>query len=139
MIILDTNVVSEPSQLRPAKAVLDWLAAQDPAELFTTAATEAEIHYGLSLLDPGKKRNALAHAAGQFFENQLSNRVLPFDRAAAQEFGKIAALRKKAGLQIKVFDAQIAAIARVHGASVATRDLSDFKHTGVKIINPWTA
>jgi predicted nucleic acid-binding protein len=139
MIILDTNVVSEPSQRRPSPEVLRWFAAQDPAELFTTAATEAEAYYGLTLLPAGQKRAALGETLKQVFEVQFQDRVLPFDRLAAREFGIVAATRKRAGLIVKVFDSQIAAIARVHGAAVATRDAGDFEHSGIQIINPWTA
>jgi predicted nucleic acid-binding protein len=139
MIILDTNVVSEPSQPRPSPLVMNWLAAQDAMQLFTTAPTEAELHYGIALLPGGKRREQLDMAIRRFLEFDLKDRVLPFDRAAAKEFGDITAALKRAGRRIKVFDSQIAAIARVHGAAVATRDVDDFEYTGIKIINPWTA
>jgi predicted nucleic acid-binding protein len=139
MIILDTNVVSEPSKPRPSASVLKWLAAQNPEEIFTTTATEAEIFYGFALLATGKKRTDLERAARAFFEREVGGRVLAFDRAAAQEFGVIAAARKKAGRPIKVFDTQIAAIALAQGAVVATRDVADFEFSGVTIVNPWTA
>jgi predicted nucleic acid-binding protein len=139
MIILDTNVVSEPTQQRPSRVVMDWLSAQDATQLFTTTATEAELHYGFALMPEGRRREMLSAAVQQFLETELKGRVLPFDRAAAREFGLITAARKKAGRQIKVFDSQIAAIARVRGASIATRDVGDFEYTGIKIINPWTA
>jgi len=139
MIILDTNVVSEPSQPRPSPLVMNWLAAQDAMQLFTTAPTEAELHYGVALLPGGKRREQLDMAIRRFLEFDLKDRVLPFDRAAAKEFGEITAARKKAGRPIKVFDSQIAAIARVHGAAVATRDVDDFEYIGIKIINPWIA
>jgi predicted nucleic acid-binding protein len=139
MIILDTNVVSEPAQQRPSSLVMEWLAKQDASQLYTTAATEAELHYGFALMPGGRKREQLSAAVQQFLEYELKGRVLSFDRAAAREFGAITAARRKAGRAIKVFDSQIAAIARVHGASVATRDVDDFEYTGVKIINPWNA
>lgn len=139
MIVLDTNVISEPSQLRPSAAVMTWLAAQDASELFTTAATEAELYYGLALMPAGRRRDSLEAALVRFLTVELDQRVLPFDRAAAKEFGAITATRRRAGLIVKVFDSQIAAIAKVHGAAVATRDVGDFAHSGVKIINPWTA
>ena len=139
MIILDTNVVSEPFQPRPSPLVMNWLAAQDAMQLFTTTPTEAELHYGIALLPGGKRREQLDIAIRRFLEFDLKDRILSFDRAAAKEFGEITATRRKAGRPIKVFDSQIAAIARVHGAAVATRDIDDFEYTGVKIINPWMA
>ena len=137
MIILDTNIVSEPRQPRPSEAVVTWLAHQHVHNLFTTTVTEAEILYGVALLDSGKRRDGLADAARKIFEVDFLGRVLSFDSAAAREFGVIAGLRKKAGLAIKVFDTQIAAIARAHRAAVATRDTADFQHCGIEIINPW--
>jgi toxin FitB len=137
MIILDTNVVSEPSQPRPSPIVMKWFASQDASEFFTTTPTEAELHYGLALMPPSRKREELEKALQRFLVSELQGRVLPFDRAAAREFGAITAARRKARLQIKVFDSQIAAIARVHGAAVATRDVGDFSHSGIKIVDPW--
>jgi len=138
MIILDTNVVSETSQALPSPRVLNWLAAQDAGELYTTTATEAELQYGLALMPRGKRRDQLEAAYARFLDVSLKGRILPFDRVAAREFGLITAARRKAGRAIKVFDSQIAAIATVHGAAVATRDVGDFEHSGIRIINPWT-
>jgi len=63
--------------------------------------------------------------------------MLPFDAAAAAAFGKIAASRRKRGRPIDFMDAQIAAIALVYGATLATRDAADFAHCGVRVVNPW--
>ena len=138
MIILDTNVISEPARPRPSERVMRWLAQND-ADLYVTAISQAESHYGFALLDPGQKRTGLAAAARQIYEIDFAGRVLPFDSAAAREFALIAADRKKIGREIKVLDAQIAAIARAYGAPVATRDVADFAYTGITLINPWTA
>lgn len=138
MIILDTNVISEPARPKPSDRVMRWLEQHD-AELYVTSISQAESHYGFALLDPGRKRKILAEAARQIYEIDFAGRVLPFDGAAAREFALIAAERKKIGREIKILDAQIAAIARAHGAAIATRDVSDFARTGVTVINPWTA
>jgi predicted nucleic acid-binding protein len=138
MIVLDTNVISEPARRRPSERVMRWFAQHD-AELYVTAISQAESHYGFVLLDPGQKRTELADAVQRLYEVDFAGRVLSFDGAAAQEFALIAAERKKARREIKIFDAQIAAIARAHGAAVATRDFAGFIHTGVTVINPWTA
>lgn len=138
MIILDTNVVSEPGKPQPSERVLRWLA-RFSAELYVTAVTQAETHYGFLRLPAGKKRTALLEQARQIFAVDFAGRVLPFDGRAAEEFAAIAAERHKAGLEVKIFDSQIAAIARAHGAAVATRDTKDFVHTGVTLIDPWTA
>ena len=137
MIILDTNVLSELLTPTPSKIVIEWLAAQHPPSVFTTAVTEAEILYGLRLLPEGRRRRDLEAAISPIFDEDLSGRVLPFDRDAADLYATIATRRRSAGRPISQFDAQIAAIALSRGASVATRNVSDFEGAGVSIINPW--
>ncbi|MFK4260159.1 type II toxin-antitoxin system VapC family toxin [Agrobacterium tumefaciens] len=137
MIILDTNVLSELLTPTPSKIVIEWLAAQHPPSVFTTAVTEAEILYGLRLLPEGRRRRDLEAAISPIFAEDLSGRVLPFDRDAADLYAIIATRRRSAGRPISQFDAQIAAIALSRGASVATRNVSDFEGVGVSIINPW--
>jgi|SRR5215470_8763220 len=139
MIVLDTNVLSEAIRPVPARRVLDWLAAQPPNGLFTTTISEAEFLYGLALLPAGKRRTSLETAARQTFEEDFAQRVLPFDRAAAAAFAVIAAVRRKKGRPISEFDAQIAAIARIHGARVATRNVDDFRDCGIEVVDPWAA
>ena len=138
MIVLDTNVISEPTRPMPSELVLGWFERHS-AELYVTSISQAEIYFGFAILPAGKKRTALFEQARQIFSIDFAGRVLTFDSAAAENFADITTSRRKAGLDVKVFDAQIAAIARAHGAPVATRDVGDFTHTGIRIINPWTA
>ncbi len=138
MIILDTNVVSEPGKPQPSERVMRWFA-RNSSELYVTAVTQAEMHYGFLRLPAGRKKSALVEQARQIFTVDFAGRVLPFDGPAAEEFAAIAAGRRKAGLEVKIFDSQIAAIARAHGATIATRDTKDFVHTGVPLVDPWTA
>jgi predicted nucleic acid-binding protein len=139
MIVLDTNVLSEAIRPVPTRRVLDWLAAQPPRALFMTTISEAEFLYGLALLPTGKRRTSLEQAARRMFEEDFAQRVLPFDRAAAAAFASIAAVRRKRGRPIGDFDAQIAAIARIHGAAVATRNVDDFRDCGIEVVDPWAA
>lgn len=99
---------------------------------------EAEILYGLSLLPVGRRRTALVKAAQDVFD-RLSGRILSFDSAAAATFAEIASTRRRIGRPIGEADAQIAAIARVHKAAVATRDVRDFADCGIDVVSPWTA
>jgi len=138
MIVLDTNVLSEAIRPVPSRRVLDWLAAQQPSGLFTTAISEAELFYGLALLPAGKRSTSLEEAVRRMLEEDFAQRVLPFDRAAASAFAVIASGRRK-GRPISEFDAQIAAVARIHGAAVATRNADDFRDCGIGVIDPWTA
>ncbi|MBY3127470.1 type II toxin-antitoxin system VapC family toxin [Rhizobium laguerreae] len=137
MIVLGTNVISELLTPAPNVGVIEWLGAQHPLSVFTTAITEAEILYGLRLLPHGRRRSDLEAAVLPIFNEDMSGRVLPFDRDAADVYAIITD-RRKAGRPIRQFDAQIAAIAISRGASLATRNVSDFEGIGLQIINPWT-
>jgi toxin FitB len=105
--------------------------------LFTTTITQAEILYGIALLPTGKRQNELSKAAELMFSEDFTGRVLPFDRDAAVAFANIASQRRRNGTPISQADAQIAAICYTHGATIATRNFSDFEGCGISIINPW--
>jgi toxin FitB len=136
VIVLDTNVVSELMKPEPSPAVVEWMSDQIPDLLFTTAITVAEILYGVDLLPKGKRRDQLFHEAEATFATDFADRVLLFDERAARMFGTIAVARRVQGRPIGVLDAQIAAIVRVHGATLATRNTNDFEGCGVRLINP---
>jgi predicted nucleic acid-binding protein len=136
MTILDTNVVSELMRLRPQSAVLGWLATQSAEEIYLTAITVAQILLGIELLPVGKRRESIQAAADQTF-GVFAGRILAFDEGAAHTFSLISSSRRKKGRPMSEFDAQIAAIARVHGAALATRNIADFEGCGVRLMNPW--
>jgi predicted nucleic acid-binding protein len=137
MIILDTNVLSELMRAVPAPEVAGWVAKQPSAELFTTSITESEIFYGIELLTKGKRREGLLAAAEAMFAEDLEGRILGFESDAARSFSKIAAGRRARGKPISHADAQIAAIARVRRATLATRNIEDFEDCGVDVVDPW--
>lgn len=137
MIVLDTNVLSELMRPEPNARVVRWLEKQPTTRLFTTSITQAEILHGILVLPPGKRRQALEEAAGGMFEEDFAGRVLAFDSAAALAYATLARDRQRAGRPISQFDAQIAAIAAVHNASVATRNVADFEGCGIEVLDPW--
>ena len=139
MIILDTNVLSELMRPRAAASVTAWAASRSASSLYVTTITQAEILYGIELLPAGRRRNAIASAAASMFDVEFAGRVLPFGSEAASMYAGIAAHRKQAGVPISCFDAQIAAIARVTGATIATRNIRDFGNCGVDLVDPWAA
>jgi predicted nucleic acid-binding protein len=138
MIVLDTNVISEVLRPVPERSVLDWLANQPRASLFTTTVTRGEILYGIRLLSDGKRRRGLWDASKNIFDDDFAGQVLSFDSDAADMYAEIAASRRAAGKPISQFDAMIVAMARSRGASLATRNVKDFEDCGVDVINPWT-
>jgi len=137
MIILDTNVLSELMRPRSSPQVVAWVARQPATELFTTSITEAEIFYGIELLTKGKRREGLLAAAEAMFAEDLAGRIFGFESDAARIFSKIAAHRRALGRPISHADAQIAAIAQVRGARLATRNVADFDDCGLDIVDPW--
>ena len=138
MIVIDTNVVSELMRLTPDPAVTAWFSVQDSAELYLTAITEAELRAGAAILPPGRRRDRIAAEVDAMVREDFAGRVLPFDSTAVQAYGDIAAARRSLGRPILEADNQIAAIARVAGAAVATRDSADFEHCGISLVDPWT-
>jgi toxin FitB len=139
MIVLDTNVLSEALRPVPEPSVLDWLAHQPRASLFTTAVTRGEILYGIRLLSDGKRRQGLWDAASKIFDEDFAGHVLSFDSDAADMYAEIAASRRIAGKPISQFNAMIASMARSRGAFLATRNVKDFDNCGIEVVNPWTA
>ena len=138
MIVLDTNVVSEMMRLTPDPAVTACFSVQDSTGLYLTAVTEAELRAGAAILPPGRRRDRIAAEVDAMVREDFAGRVLPFDSAAARAYGDIAAARRSLGRPILGADSQIAAIARVAGAAVATRNSADFEHCGISLVDPWT-
>jgi toxin FitB len=138
MLILDTNVLSELMNPAGATVVLNWADAAARRELFTTALNQAEILYGLAIMPKGKKRTDRIAWADTMFAQDFHGRVLPFDGQAAIQYADIVASRRRIGRPIDPVDAQIAAIARVHGMSIATRDVRGFERCGIDVVNPWS-
>ena len=136
MIILDTNVISEFTKSLTSERVETWLTQQDPLELSTTTVTEAELLVGIAMLPDGRRKIDLERETIRFL-NDLGSRILPFDHDAAQQFPLVALQRRAARLATDLADGQIAAIARLHGATVATRNIADFAHSGIRLIDPW--
>lgn len=137
MIVLDTNVVSEPLKPAPNPAVLDWLNAQEPQTLFLTAVNLAELLAGVEALPAGRRRDALALALSTQFFVLFGERILPFDAKAADVFAKTSASTQAQGTPMGFADCAIASITRANGFALATRDVRDFKGAGVSLIDPW--
>ena len=136
MIILDTNVISEPLKSMPEPKVMAWLDDQADETLFITAISRAELRFGVLKLPDGKRKNALATQIEQVLD-LFKKRTLDFDSAAADKLAEIAARCEKAGKPAVAPDAYIAACAAARGFAVATRNGRHFEPTGVRVINPW--
>ena len=136
MILLDTNVVSENFRPRPAPAVVAWIDAQAPGDLFLCAPVLAELRFGAERLAPGRAQDHLRRTIDRI-EDVFRGRVLQFDAAAAAQYGRIGAKRERVGRPMGQMDALIAAIALTESAALATRDVSGFSDVGLVLIDPF--
>lgn len=137
-VVLDTNVISELMRATPDARVRDWVREVLPDLIFTTSVTLAEVRFGIARLAAGRRRALLGAAADDVF-GTFADRVVPFDAAAANAYADIVVERERIGAPIAGFDAQIAAICRIHRAALATRNTSDFARLGLDLIDPWLA
>ena len=137
MILLDTNVVSEVMNTRPAETVVAWLNGQDSEKLYVSAITIGEIAYGLRILPDGKRRSGLRERFERFVALAFDQRALAYDESAARICGELMGDRKELGFPMRVPGGQIAAIARLNHLAVATRNVVDFENCGIEVINPF--
>lgn len=137
MIVLDTNVVSEIFRSSPEPRVVEWLVSLT-GDVAITSVTLAELLAGVRRLPEGRRKDALAHGIEEAIAPYRGSRaVLAFDADAAERYAEVLAARETAGAPISTVDAQIAAICLAHGATCATRNVKDFQHTGVELVDPW--
>lgn len=139
MIVLDTNVLSEPMRANGDPAVADWLDRQQPDTLYVTTVTLAELLLGLELMPLGLRRSTLEARIGEVIDAFGERQTLAFDARSARVFAVSVARARAAGHTIGVADGQIAAIAASHGFAVATRDVTPFIAAGIPVIDPWHA
>jgi predicted nucleic acid-binding protein len=131
--LVDANVLSEPTKPAPEARVVKWLHDHE-AELAINTLVLGELEYGILLLPAGRRRKRLE----QWFKEGVQRlRVLDFDTDAAAAWARLLARLKKKGLAMSVKDSLIAATALAHDVAVATRNIADFRHAGVRLVNPF--
>lgn len=137
MIILNTNVLSEPLKTNPDDRVLDWLASI-PGRVGVTSVNVCEILVGVRRLTRGRRRDGLFEAIKHALTAHAGT-VLAYHEAAARRYAQIHQDRRAAERPLSVEDGMIAAICLVHGATLATRNVKDFDELGITLIDPWSA
>ncbi len=137
MILLDTNVISEPLKVSGDLNVLAWIDAQIIETLYLSTISLAELRFGIAVLPEGKRRDALHASLEQRVLPLFAGRILSFDDAASRTYATLRANARNAGQAIAPADGYIAAIAATRGFAVATRDTSPFDAAGLTVINPW--
>lgn len=137
MIILDTNVLSALMRKAPEAAVVAWLDRQPAESVWITSITLFESRLGLALLPKGRRQQTLEEAFARLLQDDLANRVLDFDSAAATEAALLAAEHQKIGRPVDIRDTQIAGIALARHATLATRNVRHFLDLKIPVIDPW--
>ncbi|UQO38244.1 type II toxin-antitoxin system VapC family toxin [Burkholderia cepacia] len=137
MILVDTNVISEPLRREPNAAVIEWLDAQNVETLFLAAISLAEIRLGVAVLPEGRRREWLHQSIEQRVLPLFRGRILPFDDAASKAYASLRARARAAGVAIAPSDGFIAGAAEANGLIVATRDVTPFEAMGIRVIDPW--
>jgi len=139
VIVLDTNVVSALMRHEVDPIVVAWLDGLPPESVWTTSITVFEVRLGLEILVAGRRRRQLEEAFAKALEEDFEGRVLPFDQAATQAAGRIAAERRRIGRTVEIRDIQIAGIVNVRKATLATRNTRHFEECGLVLVDPWSA
>jgi predicted nucleic acid-binding protein len=137
MIILDTNVVSEPLRPIANPLVIKWLNEQNAETLYLTSVSLAKLLSGVDMLPVGKRKQNLVEEMNGLLNNLFGPRILPFDRHAAFAYAPLPQRARQIGHSLPASDGQIAAIALHNGFAVATRDTRPFQIAGVAVINPF--
>jgi len=133
--LVDTDVLSESSKPAPDPKIAAWLHAHKDSA-YVSSVSLGELAYGVERLPHGRKRSAL-EAWLETMRQSLKGRILPFNSAVAIEWGRLVAALEKAGQPMPTVDSQIAATARRHGLTLVTRNEEDFRHGGVRLLNPF--
>jgi predicted nucleic acid-binding protein len=138
MILLDTNVISEIMRPHPDARVAAWVQSFPRKEFWTSSVVVAELLSGIDLMPSGERQKGLREAVEGMLAEDFHGQILSFDLAAARHFGEILSARQQLGRPINAMDAQIAATAKVHGATLATRNIKDFLACELVLLNPWS-
>ncbi|CAN5908604.1 type II toxin-antitoxin system VapC family toxin [soil metagenome] len=136
--LLDTNVVSEWAEPRPSGDVVVWLSDVDEDRVFLSVATLAEIRYGVDRMPGGQRRDRLAAWLVDDLPARFEHRILDIDPGVADAWGVVMARGQISGRTIGVMDAFFAATALRYALTLVTRNVADFDHLGVELLNPWT-
>ncbi len=137
--LLDTNVVSEWVKPQPDRGVIAWLAEADENAVFLSVVTLAELRRGVDRLPDGRRRERLEVWLRDDLPLRFTGRSLGVDDAIADAWGRLVARSDAAGRPIGAMDGFIAATAAVHGLTLVTRNVADFRDVLPTIVNPWSA
>lgn len=134
--LLDTNVISEPKRKRPDQKVIQWLGSLDDADIYLSALTVGEMKKGAVKLLSGRNR-VLVQNYLEKVRNRFAGRILPITERTFLVWGKMMAEFEQRGIVRPALDSLLEATALEHDLILVTRNVRDFQHSSVTILNPW--
>ena len=135
--LLDTNCISEVVRVTPDQRVMEWFQTVEESLLFLSVLTFGEIRKGVAALPQSRRRSRLETWLEAELRARFSGRVLPIDAGVADRWGLLAAEARRKGRSLSVIDGLLAATALHHNLTVVSRNVDDFLHTAVPVIDPW--
>jgi len=139
--LMDTNVVSEMMRPQPEPRVASYLDAIEAEGLGIAPISVWEVLDGIGRLDPGRRRSGLAQRFRDLLDELFEDRILDWTLADARSCARIMEDKRRRGeaLDDHLPDAMIAAAAATRGLGVVTRNMDEFRNTGIEVVNPWVA
>ena len=135
--LLDTCVISELVARQPNHDVVQWIDGVQEDELCLSVITVGEIKRGIEKLADSQRKHDLAAWLEDDLLARFGDRILPIDVPVMLVWGQLGSDMEKRGKPMPAIDSLIAATCLEAGLSLVTRNVSDFAHSGVKVINPW--
>lgn len=135
--LLDTNVPSELTRLKPDPQMTRWIGGQANEDFHLSVISIGELRRGFTILPPGKRRMQLESWFEQYLLPLFADRILPITHAIGSRWGVLSGECHLRGTAIATADGLIAATALEHDLALVTRNVRDFAGLGVTILNPW--
>lgn len=134
--LVDTNVLSELRRRSPNARVVRWISARPATTLFLSVLTLGELRKGIEGLPEGERKHRLLDWLEVELPAFFTGRILPIDTRVADRWGRLVA---QAGRPLPAIDSLLAATALTHGLTLITRNLKDFQHPDLLVVDPWLA
>ena len=134
--LIDTNVLSELRKRTPDAQVVRWLSERPATTLYLSVLTLGELRKGIEALPEGDRKRSLLDWLETELPAFFSGRILPVDTRVADRWGRLLA---RASRPLPAIDSLLAATALAHGLTLITRNLRDFEHPELSVLDPWMA
>jgi len=135
--LLDTCVISELVAKKPNPKVVSWIDSIDPDSAYLSVITIGEIRKGIEKLPDSRRKTTLHSWLIEELMARFSGKILPIETEVVLMWGQLIGSLESDGKKMAAIDSLIAATALYNHCSLVTRNETDFKHTGIGIINPW--